>query len=104
MERTRQGSLRLRVEVGGRTINNNKELNSQQKSRAGHRTTHGANGANTLSRELIFFLLGKTDTQFSTKGGPIQEAHAAGLGVRAGATIVSKATASGASGGSTTRT
>ena len=55
MERTGQGSLRLRVEVGGRTINNNKELNSQQKSRAGHMTTQGANGANTLSRELIFF-------------------------------------------------
>ena len=102
MERTQQGSLRLRVEVGGRTINNNKELNSQQKSRAGHWTTQGANGANTLSRELIF--LGKTDTQFSSKGGPIQEAHAAGLGVRAGATVVSKATASRASGGSTTRT
>ena len=55
MERTQQGSLRLRVDVSGRTINNNKELNSQQKSRAGHRSTQGANGANTLSGELIFF-------------------------------------------------
>ena len=78
MERTWHGSLRQQVEVGGKTNNNNQELNSQQQSRAEHRTTQGANGASTLSRELIFS--GKTDSHFSTKGGPILEAHAAGLG------------------------
>ena len=53
-ERARHDSLRLQVKDGGKTNKNNNELNSELESRAGHRTTQGANGASTLSRELIF--------------------------------------------------